>query len=61
MTRLGMKEDDMAEIAKLVKRVAVDRENPASVREDVRKLISQFTTVKYAFEEGDEAYRHISL
>jgi glycine hydroxymethyltransferase len=61
VTRLGMKEDDMAEIAKLVKRVAVDRENPASVREDVRKLISQFTTVKYAFEEGDEAYRHISL
>ncbi|MBC7120062.1 MAG: serine hydroxymethyltransferase [Candidatus Methanosuratus sp.] len=61
VTRLGMKEDDMVEIAKLIKRVAADRENPSSVREDVRKLISQFMTVKYSFGEGDEAYKYISI
>lgn len=61
VTRLGMGEEEMVEIAKLVKRVAVDRESPAAVREEVKELMSQFTTVKYSFGDGDSAYRYISL
>ncbi|MDI9644399.1 MAG: serine hydroxymethyltransferase [Candidatus Verstraetearchaeota archaeon] len=61
VTRLGMKEDDMAEVARLVKRVALDRENPASVREEVRSLSSRFTTVRYSFGETDEAYSYVAL
>ena len=61
VTRLGMAEDDMNQIAILVKRVVVDREDPASVREDVKKLMTSFRSVKFSFESGDEAYRYIDL
>jgi len=61
VTRLGMVEDDMVQIASLIKRVVLDREDPASVREDVKKMMSSFKTVKFSFESGDEAYRYIGL
>lgn len=61
VTRLGMVEDDMSQIANLIKRVVVDREDPASVREDVKKLMTSFRSVKFSFESGDEAYRFIDL
>jgi glycine/serine hydroxymethyltransferase len=51
----------MAQIASLIKRVVLDREDPASVREDVKKMMSSFKTVKFSFESGDEAYRFIGL
>lgn len=61
ITRLGMVEDDMGRIADLIKRVVLDREDPAAVRVDVRKLMTSFRNVKYSFESGDEAYRFIGL
>jgi len=61
ITRLGMKEGEMAKIAEFVKRVVMDRESPSSVREDARRLAAEFGEVKYAFESGDEAYKYLSL
>lgn len=61
MTRLGMVEDDMSRIADLIRRVVVEREDLAAVRQDVKKLMASFKDVKFAFESGDEAYRYISL
>lgn len=61
ITRLGMMEDDMSHIADLIRRVVVEREDPAAVRGDVKKLMASFKNVKYSFESGDEAYRYISL
>jgi glycine hydroxymethyltransferase len=61
VTRLGMVEDDMIQIAELIKRVVVDREDPAFVREDVKKMMVAFKNVKFSFESGDEAYRYIGL
>ncbi len=61
VTRLGMAEDDMNRVAQLIKRVVVDREDPASVREDVKKLMVSFRKVKFSFESDDEAYRFIDL
>jgi glycine hydroxymethyltransferase len=61
ITRLGMVEDDMSRIADLIRRVVLAREDPAAVREDVKKLMASFRNVKYSFESGDEAYRYIGL
>ncbi|MEM1520108.1 MAG: serine hydroxymethyltransferase [Candidatus Korarchaeum sp.] len=52
LTRLGMREDEMMEIAKLYRRVLLDKEDPKKVAESVAELRRRFRNVKYAFEEG---------
>ncbi len=49
MTRFGMREDEMREIARLMRRVAIDGEDPGKVAEAVRELRSGFLEVKYTF------------
>jgi len=56
LTRLGMKEKDMVEVAELVARVVVKGEAPEKVKPDVVDLKRQFTKVHYCFFEGEEAY-----
>jgi len=56
LTRLGMKEKDMAEVAELVARVVVKGEMPEKVKSDVVDFKRQFTKVHYCFFEGEEAY-----
>lgn len=58
LTRLGMKEPEMKEVARLLKRVAIDREEPEKVKKDVILLKSQYQTVQYCFD-GDGAYEFI--
>jgi glycine hydroxymethyltransferase len=50
VTRRGMGEAEMLKIAELIKRAAVDMENPEAIRRDVAKLCSEFSRVKYCFE-----------
>lgn len=61
LTRLGMVEDDMGMIAGFIKRTVVDREDPMAIRADVKKMMSGFTEVKYAFESSDAAYKYVSI
>ncbi|MCQ5377293.1 MAG: beta-eliminating lyase-related protein, partial [Candidatus Methanomethylicia archaeon] len=61
VTRIGMKEGEMAILAKLIKRSVIDREDPSRIREEVKALSSGFKEVKYSFEGADEAYKYISL
>lgn len=51
MTRFGMKESEMRMIAEFLKRIILDKENQAKVREDVVELRRQFQEVKYGFDE----------
>ena len=60
-TRLGMKESEMKEIASFIKRVVVDRQEPAKVAKDVAEFRKQFQRVQYAFENAVKAYEYISL
>lgn len=55
LTRLGMKEPEMKEVARVLKRVAIDKEKPEKVKKDVILLKSQYQTVQYCFD-GDGAY-----
>jgi glycine hydroxymethyltransferase len=52
LTRVGLKESEMKEVADLIYRVVAKKENPKLVREDVKALKKDFTTVKYCFTEG---------
>ncbi|NYT11440.1 MAG: serine hydroxymethyltransferase [Methanomassiliicoccales archaeon] len=57
LTRVGMKESEMKEVANLIYRVVAKKEDPKVVREGVKALKKDFTTVKYCFTEG-EAYEY---
>ncbi len=57
LTRRGLKESEMAEVAEFIKKVAVDG---ADVKSDVSEFMSQYNKVHYAFSE-DEAYKYIEF
>ncbi|MGQ0798294.1 MAG: serine hydroxymethyltransferase [Methanobacteriota archaeon] len=57
LTRLGMAEPQMREVADLVARVAVKGEPPDAVAADVASLRRDFNTVHYCFTPGTEAHR----
>ncbi|HIJ00981.1 MAG: glycine hydroxymethyltransferase [Candidatus Methanomethylophilaceae archaeon] len=60
LTRTGMKESEMVEVAELITRVC-NKESPAKVKEDVKELKKGFTKIRYCFHEGEEAYRYHEL
>jgi glycine hydroxymethyltransferase len=61
VTRLGMKEAEMVEIAEFVKRVIVDREPLEKVRTDVSDFRKGYQKVHYCFENATEAYKYIKV
>ena len=61
VTRLGMKESDMEEIADFIRRVVLDKEPPEKVREEVIEFRKDFQTIHYCFEEGAEAYSYMKI
>jgi len=60
-TRLGMKQQEMYEIAEFIKRVVSDGEEPRKVKEGVVQLKSHFTKVHYCFDDAVEAYAYIRV
>ena len=56
LTRLGMKEAQMVEVAELISRVVVKQEPPEKVKPDVVELKRQYTKLHFCFFEGEEAY-----
>lgn len=54
ITRRGLKEAQMSEVADFIKKVAIDGLN---VKDEVSEFISHYTKVHYAFEEN-EAYKY---
>ena len=57
LTRLGMKEPQMREVAELIARIAVKGEGPGRVSADVASLRQGFNTVHYCFTKDAEAHR----
>ena len=56
LTRLGMRESNMAEVAELVARVVVTKEDPAGVARDVASLRRGFQTIQYCYRAGASAH-----
>ena len=61
ITRLGMKENEMKEIAEFVKRVVIDKESVDKVKADVTEFRKDYQRVHYCFENATEAYRYIKI
>ena len=61
LTRIGMKESEMKEVAEFIARVVKKKEDPAKVKKDVKALKEQFTRIKYCFNEGEPAYGYHKL
>ena len=61
LTRFGMKENEMVEVAELMKRVVVDGEDPKKVQTDVADLHSGFEKVNFCFENATKAYEYVKI
>lgn len=57
LTRRGMKESQMSEVAEYIKRVVIDNEN---VKNDVKDFMGDYNRVSYSFS-NDEAYKYIEI
>jgi glycine hydroxymethyltransferase len=56
LTRLGMKESEMDEIADFIKRIIIKDESPEKVKKDVIDLRRNYQRVCYCFD-GEDAYK----
>jgi len=61
VTRLGMKEPEMEEVADLMTRVVVKGEDSQRVAKDVGEFRKGFNRVHYAFESSRDAYEYVRL
>jgi len=61
VTRLGMREGEMVEIAEFVKKVVIDKEDVGRVKGDVAEFRKDFQRVHYCFEDATEAYEYIKI
>ena len=61
ITRLGMKESDMKEVANFIKKVVVDKKDAKKVAVDVKKFRKDFQKVQYCFENKLGAYEYVKL
>jgi glycine hydroxymethyltransferase len=61
VTRLGMGKDQMKQIASLLARIIVKKEDPAKVMKEVEALRSSYQKVHYAFDCSTPAYKYIKI
>lgn len=61
VTRLGMKENDMKEIAAFIKRVVIGKEEPGKVSRGVADFRKSSQKVHYAFDNSVGAYDYIQV
>jgi len=61
MTRLGMKESEMKQVAEFIARVIVKNEDPAKVKKDVTEFKHGFDSIQFCFNAGEPAYTYHKL
>jgi len=61
VTRLGMREPEMVEIADLMTRIVVKGEDSRRVATDVAEFRKDFQRVQFAFESSKDAYAYIHI
>ncbi|MFC1804052.1 serine hydroxymethyltransferase [Thermoproteota archaeon] len=61
VTRLGMKEDQMKEIAHLFKKTIIENEAEKTIKESISDITEDYNTVNYCFDENIDAYKFIKL
>jgi glycine hydroxymethyltransferase len=61
MTRIGMKERDMADVAGFLHAIVVKKEKPADVAKRVGEFRQKFQGVHYCYQDGTPAYKFWKL
>lgn len=61
VTRLGMKEGEMEEIAEFIKRLIINKEGLEELRRDVADFRKNYTKMHYSFESAADAYKYMKL
>ncbi len=61
VTRLGMKENEMQEIATFIKRIVINKQDNIKVLQDVIEFRKNFQKVQYSFDNETAAYEYIHL
>ena len=61
VTRLGMKESDMQQIASLIKNVVIDKKDAKEVASHVLELRKNFQKTQYCFDNKLGAYEYVKL
>ena len=61
ITRLGMKESEMKEIASLLKQVVVDKKDAGEIASRVKEFKTDFKKTQYCFDNKLGAYEYVKL
>jgi len=58
VTRLGMKEKEMNQIAEFIKQVLIDKKDPDKIKEEIQEFRKDFQEIQYCFQSPNEAYKY---
>ena len=61
ITRLGMKESEMKEIASMIKDVVIDKKEPGEMTAKIAEFRKEFQKTQYCFDNKIGAYEYIKL
>lgn len=61
ITRLGMKGDEMKEIASYIKQIVIEKKDPKKILSKVKSFRKDFQKVHYCFEKRLGAYEYVKL
>jgi glycine hydroxymethyltransferase len=61
ITRLGMRESEMKEIASFIKKIIIDKKEPKKLATEVRSFRKDYQKVHYCFDNKLDAYAYVKL
>jgi glycine hydroxymethyltransferase len=61
VTRLGMKESEMQQIASFIKQIVVDKKDAKEIANQVRDLRKNYQKTEYCFDNKLGAYEYVKL
>jgi len=61
ITRLGMKKDEMKQVAEFIKQVVIDKKDPKKILTKVKSFRKKFQKVHYCFDNKLGAYEYVKL
>jgi glycine hydroxymethyltransferase len=61
LTRIGMKEQEMDEVATFFQRALLKKENPKKIKEDIKEFRKDFQELHYCYTEGFRGYDYHTL
>lgn len=61
VTRLGMKESEMEQIAEFFRSVIIDQKDPVLVAKEVAEFRQDYQTIHYGFKSSHQAYDYIKI